>query len=126
MKKTALSTAILTFSALSAKVSAASCDRYERIGRANRYHYYHYLVKADGVGDIPGVCNELRDKISVSCKALVILYPLYHCGGYDRNLAWSFSIGLECDGGLVELAWLQATYNFWGQIWCPKTKAMIE
>lgn len=79
---------------------------------------YTYIVDADTMPDISGVCGGLWDNLKrfSQCSASAT-----SCGavGTDNNLHWQFNVPSICNGGMVESAWWEATKNQWGSIDCP-------
>ena len=97
--------------ALSGSASAASCVR-------QRNALYTYIINADGVDNISGICGSLWDNLKrfPACVASAT-----SCGpvGPGNPLQWKFNVGLGCNSGMVESTWWEATHNRFGSIDCP-------
>ncbi|KAK8105003.1 uncharacterized protein PG998_004398 [Apiospora kogelbergensis] len=105
-----ISALTLAMAGLASTVSANTCDRISFKG-GNQY-----VVRADGVSDIPGICGGLRDNLhGRSCS----VYPFSHsCVEEGGQLVWKFSSTDFCTSGNVEGAWWEATKNRFGDIQC--------
>ncbi|KAI0445771.1 hypothetical protein F4803DRAFT_506382 [Xylaria telfairii] len=112
MKTSVATTTLAILLGISSTASAASCVRQANIVAT-------YIVKANGVPDVPGICGGLWDNLKrfSSCVGL----SNNGCGndGVDlHNLVWKFDVGLGCNAGDVESAWWEATRNNYGSIAC--------
>ena len=103
------STVVVILAALLPSATANSCIRQSNV-------LYTYIVKADGVKDIPGACGGLWDNLKrfPACVASKTT-----CSKKNGNLYWKFNVGKGCDGGMVESTWWEATRNKFGAINCP-------
>ena len=106
------STAYLTaLAALASTSSAASCVQQSNI-------VYTYIVRAEGVPNIPEICGGLWDNLHrfAACPPSAT-----SCGPVGPNglLEWKFNVGLGCNSGMIESTWWEATRNNFGSIDCP-------
>ncbi|KAF2661962.1 hypothetical protein K491DRAFT_673491 [Lophiostoma macrostomum CBS 122681] len=80
-----------------------------------------YGIGASGVPDIPGTCGGLWDNLKQFADCIGVGAP--YCGQNDNGVAgdlvWQFTNGANCNAGMVEATWWDATKNQWGAIDCP-------
>ncbi|KAI1465027.1 uncharacterized protein F4812DRAFT_466536 [Daldinia caldariorum] len=76
-----------------------------------------YLVAAEGVTDIPGICGGLWDNLHHS-HACEVYGGTQSCKNENGILVWRFGVTDFCNKGHVESAWWEATKNRFGAIHC--------
>lgn len=79
-----------------------------------------YVVEADSVGDVPGICGGLWDNLKNDNFDSACLVHAQEMCREDGNggLFWQFSVPVGCNEGHVESAWWEATSNDYGDITC--------
>lgn len=79
---------------------------------------WRYRVKStDSVPDIPGICGGLWDNLKRfgECGTASNTW----CGDAgDGKLGWDFNVANNCNPGMIESTWYEATRNEYGPVDC--------
>ena len=107
-------TSLITLATLAGtSYAGTSCVRQHNGG------YFKYIVTADGVDDISGVCGKLWENLNrfwgAGCHAYT---PTCGARGHGNPLYWEFGGAAGCNSGMVESSWWEATHNRWGSLHC--------
>ncbi|RDW56665.1 hypothetical protein BP5796_12334 [Coleophoma crateriformis] len=107
---------LVSIAALTSVVSANTCNQII----ANSGFISSYSILTDGtVPDIPGICGGLWDNLKHFSDCIGVSAST--CESYQADpgrLLWKFENGANCNAGMVESAWWEATKNQWGSITC--------
>ncbi|BCS27777.1 uncharacterized protein APUU_60825S [Aspergillus puulaauensis] len=107
-------TSLLALAAFSASASAASnCESEKIMAFVWRYH----VKSTDSVPDIPGICGGLWDNLKRfgECGTASNTW----CGDAgDGKLGWDFNVANNCNPGMIESTWYEATRNEYGPVDC--------
>lgn len=108
--------AILTIAA--PVVQSAACT-YETVDSNNLVRRYYVGAGIGNGNDIPGRCGGLWDNLK---RFGVCLAPSYTFCGWGGNspdhLHWQFDVIHDCNTGMIESTWWEATRNQFGAINC--------
>ena len=98
---------------LAASASANSC----KYGGSEMV-LWGWVIIADGVPDIPGICGGLWDNMNHFADCTL---SNTHCGENENGeLRWEFYSPTGCGPGHVESAWWEATRNDFGDLQCER------
>ncbi|KAK8072804.1 hypothetical protein PG996_006152 [Apiospora saccharicola] len=100
----------LAMAGLASTVSANTCEEISNKDGSL------YIIKADGVTDIPGTCGGLRDNLHG--RACSIFPGQHKCGDVNGQLVMQFQTTYFCTHENVQGAWWEATRNRFGDIQC--------
>jgi hypothetical protein len=77
-----------------------------------------FTINVDGISAdiVPGLCGGLWDNLKQFPDCIGVSQS--YCEAKDGGLSWGFAVGQNCNNGMVEATWFDATGNEYGSISC--------